>query len=268
MIRRGSGVPGSDASIDNLGTPAQPNVVLSYTYDAVGNVLATSDNLGVTVGSTYDARNLLTVQPVNGVSPLMPKVYSVTAAGLKRLRTAYEKNDLNWQPLARERRRVEGQSFPHVFHELAITEFLLAVREAIDARPDLELVTNERRSLVNQPAFRFTMAGRRTQLRPDALFHFRQAGCGSMCCLLEVDTGTESERKLADKLKRYRLWGDSKQASDFLCRLYREAGARRPKPKFRILFVSCSSDQEDAERRLDMLAGLAAAQREELRSRI
>jgi RHS repeat-associated protein len=50
---------GRVASVDNAGTPGVPHVVLSYGYDAAGNTTSVADNLGVTVGSTYDARNLL-----------------------------------------------------------------------------------------------------------------------------------------------------------------------------------------------------------------
>ncbi|QGJ71800.1 Hypothetical protein PBC10988_35090 [Planctomycetales bacterium 10988] len=44
---------------DNTGTPGLPQVVLSYTYDAVGNTLAVNDNLGVQQSSTYNPRHEL-----------------------------------------------------------------------------------------------------------------------------------------------------------------------------------------------------------------
>ena len=47
-------------TVDNLGTPGAPHVQLTYQYDAVGNVTSIADNLGATVNSTYDERNLLT----------------------------------------------------------------------------------------------------------------------------------------------------------------------------------------------------------------
>jgi len=46
-------------TIDNAGSPDMPHVVLSYAYDAMGNVTRTSDNFGVTVESQYDSRNRL-----------------------------------------------------------------------------------------------------------------------------------------------------------------------------------------------------------------
>ena len=50
------------SSVDNAGTPGVPNVVLTYQYDAQGNVIQTQDNFGVTVDSEYDARNQLSVR--------------------------------------------------------------------------------------------------------------------------------------------------------------------------------------------------------------
>lgn len=203
---------------------------------------------------------VLGVQPVNGVSPLMPKVFFVTAAGLRCLRRAYEQNGVAIQPFARERRRTEGHSFPHVFHELAITEFLIAVREAVAERHDLELLIDERRSLVSHPAFRVTLAGRRTRLRPDALFQFRQIGGGSMCCFVEIDNGSETERQLAAKLRRYRVWGESERGSDFLSALYRKAAATRVRPVFRVLFVCCYTDPDTTARREKLIARVASRQ--------
>ena len=46
-------------SVDNnpSGLVDVPRVILTYAYDAQGNVVQTQDDAGVTVGSTYDARN-------------------------------------------------------------------------------------------------------------------------------------------------------------------------------------------------------------------
>ena len=35
-------------AVDNTGTPNAPNVVLDYTYDAVGNLLSTTDTINLT----------------------------------------------------------------------------------------------------------------------------------------------------------------------------------------------------------------------------
>ncbi len=59
-----------------------PHVVLSYQYDAMGNVLRTSDNLGVSVVSTYDDRNRLASRWWEGTSVDAARVdFLYTAAG-------------------------------------------------------------------------------------------------------------------------------------------------------------------------------------------
>ena len=49
-------------TVDNAGTPDAPNVILTYAYDAQGNVESVADNFGVTVRSEYDARNRLEIR--------------------------------------------------------------------------------------------------------------------------------------------------------------------------------------------------------------
>src|SRR5437667_99446 len=46
-------------SSDNAGTPGVPHVVLTSAYDAAGNRTSVQDDAGVSVSSSYDARNLL-----------------------------------------------------------------------------------------------------------------------------------------------------------------------------------------------------------------
>jgi len=47
------------ATVDNLGTPGAPRVVLTSSYDAASNRILIGDSTGVTVASTYDNRNQL-----------------------------------------------------------------------------------------------------------------------------------------------------------------------------------------------------------------
>jgi RHS repeat-associated protein len=52
--------------VNNTGITGLAPVNLNYTYDGTGNRTSVSDNLGVRVNSTYDARNLLTSQTWQG----------------------------------------------------------------------------------------------------------------------------------------------------------------------------------------------------------
>ena len=51
-------------SVDNNpdGTRDVPRVILTYDYDAQGNVTLTQDDAGVTVASEYDSRNRLAIR--------------------------------------------------------------------------------------------------------------------------------------------------------------------------------------------------------------
>ncbi len=82
----------------------------------------------------------LDVQPVNSISPLLPKIFFVTAKGRRHLKTAFAKQGKAWEEAAFDRRRTAGQSFVHVWHEIAATEFLLSVWEATQSQPVWELV--------------------------------------------------------------------------------------------------------------------------------
>lgn len=57
-----------------------------------------------------------------------------------------------------------------------------------------------------------------------------------MCCLLELDTGTETERQLRAKLDAYEMM-HSAAAREYLYGLYSRFGAERPEPVFRLLFA-------------------------------
>ncbi|MCY2987768.1 MAG: putative Ig domain-containing protein [Planctomycetota bacterium] len=74
-------------SVDNAGTPDMPHVVLTYQYDAIGNVVKTSDNLGVSVVSTYDSRNRLARRwwEGTGVDPARVDFFYTAAGREKRI---------------------------------------------------------------------------------------------------------------------------------------------------------------------------------------
>lgn len=57
---------GRVTKVDNIGTPNSPRLALNYRFDALGNRLSTSDNLGVHVDATYNNRNLLASQTWSG----------------------------------------------------------------------------------------------------------------------------------------------------------------------------------------------------------
>ena len=182
-----------------------------------------------------ESLGLLDVQPVNSISPLLPKIFFVTAKGRRHMKADFAKQGKSWEEAAFDRRRTSGQSFVHVWHEIATTEFLLSVWEATQSQPDWKLAALERRSLIKHPAFEINRSGHH-RIVPDGLFLIRHPK-GMILSFLEVDTGTESPRQLARKLESYRIWAEAPIGRDYICGIYRQAGATNPQPNFRLLFA-------------------------------
>jgi hypothetical protein len=140
------------------------------------------------------------------VSPLFPKVYYVTKRGVRKLRESLSARGKSWQAARvdrRGRKSQEGYSAERIIHEILITEFLLAVWQTVQGRPDLELLSIQRRSLVKHSAFRLEVERRWTNLVPDAMFLFRHASGGMVCCFVEVDNGTMNQKQIRAKYRRY-----------------------------------------------------------------
>jgi hypothetical protein len=183
----------------------------------------------------------LATAPARAVGPLFPKVFYITGRGNRKLREAFAARGKAWEPATIDRRgrhSREGYSAEHVIHELFISEFLLGVWQTVQGRPDLELLTIQRRSLAKHPAFEITEVGRPTRLQPDALFLFRQVGGGMVCCFVEIDRGTMNVRQITAKFRRYATWARSDSGQSYLIELYRRHGATDPRPNFRILLVA------------------------------
>lgn len=53
-------------SVDSLGTPSHPRLILNYEHDRAGNTVRVSDNLGVEVVSEFDSRNRLIARVWDG----------------------------------------------------------------------------------------------------------------------------------------------------------------------------------------------------------
>ena len=195
----------------------------------------------------------LAVAPARGVSPLFPKVYYVTGRGVKKLQESYAVQGKSWQPFRVDRRgrdAQEGYSADHILHEILITEFLLAVWQTVQAKPDLELLTIQRRSLAKHSAFRLAAGKYRSRLIPDAMFLFRQTGGGMVCCFLEMDNGTMNRKQIARKYQRYVAWSNSPSGQQYLIDLYRQHGAENPRPVFRLLVVASDRTDQNDHRRL------------------
>lgn len=183
----------------------------------------------------------LATAPTRSTSPLFPKVFYVTGRGVKNLRKSLAAQGKTWQPARIDRasrHRQEGYSSELVLHEVLVTEFLLAVWQTIQQRPDLDLLCIQRRSLGRHPSFEIRVAGKATRLEPDGMFLFRQMGGGMICSFLELDRGTMNLKQIRMKYRRYEAWAHAEGGKNYLMSLYRQYGAIDPRPSFRVLLVA------------------------------
>ena len=152
-----------------------------------------------------------------------PNVYLLTNRGLESFqqRTDAEAETV---PLAL-RRPVPASN--RLLHELLITEFAVGVAEVCRNRDDLKLLWEERWGLHRIPAF--------SSFIPDYVFLFR-CHSGMMACLTEVLSGEESPVRIGEKLQKYALWAQNREAHEFLTLLYTYFGATNPESHFRLLW--------------------------------
>lgn len=148
-----------------------------------------------------------------------PNVYLITSQGLRRTADVDDSQYAIW------RRQQRGS---HLLHELLITEFAVMLREAVRQRADLVIPWEERCAFTSQHGF--------GEVIPDFGFLFKHA-TGMLACLVEVSSGEESPTRLGQKLRRYEAWAETPEAEKFLTGLYRQRGAKNPRPHFRLLIL-------------------------------
>lgn len=215
-----------------------------------------------------EAQGLLRVVETNAISPLWPKVYFVTRRGVTRLRQVLHNQGQEWTESVQDRRRSDGSSAQHVLHELFVTELLLLAWETTQRRPDLQILTMQRRSLAKHSAFKIVVGGKRTQLEPDGMYLYRQHGKGMMCCFVEMDLDSMTPRQMAVKFRRYQVWAESQTATAYLKGLYERHGASAPSAAFRILVVVGSRNAQAERRRIASLLAVTKQLPTALQNRI
>lgn len=207
-----------------------------------------------------ESLGLVGVLPARGVGPLFPKVYFVTGRGIRRVKEKLAERGNSWSASRTDRRgrdSNEGYAAEHVIHELLITEFMLTVWQTIERRPDLELLTAQRRSLAKHPAFALVIGSRKTRVTPDAMFLFRHNSESMCCCFLELDNGTMNTKQMRTKFTRYAVWSGSAPGQQYLKNLYQHYGAKEPRAMFRLLVVARSRTGLDDDGRSAKLRAAA-----------
>ncbi|MCH8148642.1 MAG: replication-relaxation family protein [Planctomycetes bacterium] len=145
-----------------------------------------------------------------------PNVYVVTRRGLRAMDSRHV---FDTKPRTRS----------HVAHELLITEVAVSLKDVTRLRADIKLCWQERFALAQHTSFR--------ELVPDYAFLF-QHDVGRLLCLVEVSSGEESATRLGQKLHKFADWAESPEGYEFIVELYRQCGAAKPRPQFRLLVVA------------------------------
>ena len=82
-------------TVDNVGTPRVPRVVLTNVFDSIGNRTSVVDNAGVSIANAYDSRNLLTerIWSGGGISDASVRYEYDSRAQISNLKRFQSSND-------------------------------------------------------------------------------------------------------------------------------------------------------------------------------
>lgn len=190
----------------------------------------------------------LATVPVRSTSPNFPFVYFTTGKGVSLINETYADHGIDKRHAAGEGRKARGVAVESVLHELMLTEFELAVKQTVEARDDLTLLTTERRYYRREQQLRYWQHGKERRVIPDAGFIVRtgkpsepasQNAClATMLNLVEFDNGTMSPQRVLSKLKQYAAWADSEAGQNYLRKLYARFDAPLPRAGFRLLVIA------------------------------
>lgn len=133
--------------------------------------------------------------------PGVPPIYRLGKQGVAELS---QQSGIDPECIERRRRQYHGLNESMLRHELLVAEFGCRLRRALTAAPDSGLI--EWRHADELPALCNPGAGiGNTVLKPDAYVSFH-VGQIRINCFLEADCGTESLRRISDKVEQYRIF--------------------------------------------------------------
>jgi hypothetical protein len=174
---------------------------------------------------------------VRSVSPHFPYVFFAPAKGVRLLRESGYHNSV-----ATEHTRSHSRDF--LAHELAITEFDLAMWQTIQKTPNVHRLFVQRRYFRSEHQLVFPESGRRIRVIPDSGFMLRVANANQLSAdptllmhFTELDRGTMSVRRIRQKLQRYAAWSWSESSHRYLKDLYASFAAHYQRPTFRLLII-------------------------------
>ncbi|MBS0203962.1 MAG: replication-relaxation family protein [Planctomycetes bacterium] len=206
----------------------------------------------------------LATTPVRSTSPNFPFVYFATVRGVNLINDTYAVHGIDKKQPSGEGRKSTGVAVDSILHELLLTEFELAVKLTIDARPDLKLLSTERRYYRRERQLKYSHAGRTHRVIPDAGFLLRvghetdgtsqNKSFATMLNFVELDNGTMSPARFLEKLQQYATWSVSESGIKYLQHSHAMHRSAVPQSGFRLLIVVHDKQHADGdERRLTAL---------------
>lgn len=214
----------------------------------------------------------LGLAPVRSTGPNFPFVYFVTGRGLRILKETYARLGRQFDAVPTEQAKTKGTALDSILHELLLTEFDLTVWKTVQRRGDLDILFSERRYFQADNQLRFWHNGRQHRVIPDGGFLLRLADHPMPRLLLnfvELDNGTMSLARIAEKYHQYDQWASSSDGRQYLTALFARHGSRIPSPNFRLLVIAHDKHEADADnpRLLDLFSqalDLSAGMRDRL----
>ena len=184
------------------------------------------------------------------LNPTLPSVHFCRAKGIRHLNGHYQLE----LPVKDEKPPKQEK----LQHELAITQFAVALSESMQGRDDLSVTAWEQRYGHRGKALVFKNP-EETQLQPDASFVLRQQRGDptphALLHFIEVDMGNMTPGQVYHKLRsRYADWYESSEGQQFLAALYNRFGRNSTTLIFRLLVVAHADERyASAESRLTHL---------------
>ncbi len=142
--------------------------------------------------------------PKRGPSGSSPTVYTLARRGVSHLTRLGSQIDWRHHPSERER-----LSYLFLSHTIELNDFLIAAEELERALPAYQVAAMlHERSLKRHPVRIINGSGKNASVVPDAWLDLRIDGSLQVCLVIELDRGTEQQRRWRQKVANLLAYAD------------------------------------------------------------
>ena len=175
--------------------------------------------------------DFLKLVQVRNAHSAWPSFFRIGGRGISHLTRALTNNGLPVPADLMVQRRFESSVVASTsLHDLAVTEFGLAIDRTVRGRPDLAILVGGAVYNHAAPKIPFEHEGQLRAIVPDSAYlmstqHNDKGPAIHLDCV-EIDLATESNPVIYDKLQRYHLGFNAPVGQDYLQRLYDAYGGQ------------------------------------------